>query len=147
EYHDVYYAPHPSRAHEYRYYSNLFWQRLGWILKAHNYKAVFFQRALFPNYYNQRQAILEQLLRAYHNNITVDYFDADYVRNEPYYKNIIRNCDKVSVVSQFLYDYFSKVHPKVLFNELSVNAARYRIKSDYTIHQPVKIFWTGSAGN
>lgn len=147
QYDALYHTKHKSRAKEYWYYHNLFWKRLGGILKASNYKAVFFQRALFPEYYNQRRAILEQLLRAYSKNITVDFFDADYARNEPFYLNVIKYCDKVSVVNQFLCDYFSKHHPKVLFNDLSIDVSRYAVKHDFSIHQPVRFFWTGGIGN
>jgi hypothetical protein len=46
-----------------------------------------------------------------------------------------------------LYDYFSKFHPKVLFNDLSVDPTTYLQKTDFTIHQPVRLFWTGSRIN
>ena len=147
DYMRLYHSNAPSRVFEYRYYAKLFWQRFAWVLKAPRYKAVFFQRAMFPWYYDQRNALLEQLLRAYHNNITVDYYDADYARNEPFYKNVIRQCDKVAVVNKALYDYFSKHHPRVLYNNLSVDATAYETKKDYTLHQPVRIFWTGSVVN
>lgn len=147
EYMRLYHSDLSSRSEEFYYYARLFWQRLNWILKAPSYKAVFFQRALFPEYYDQKHALLEQLLRARHNNITVDFYDADYARNEAFYKNVIKHADKVTVVNQPLYDYFSKHHPRVMFNNLSVDASVYPKKSDYVLHQPVRIFWTGSINN
>jgi hypothetical protein len=50
-YNNLYFEYHPSRAYEYWFYHKIFWQRLGWVLKARNFKAVFFQRALFTYYY------------------------------------------------------------------------------------------------
>ena len=139
--------PHNTRWHEYRYYRRIFWQRLRWVLRAPNYKAVFVQRGLFPDYYNQRRAVLERLLHALHPNVTVDYFDADYARNETLYADIVRQADKVAVVNDFLFDRYSTLHPRVFINDLSVSAKRYQVKDSFAIHQPVRLFWTGSASN
>lgn len=147
EYNALYHVQQPSRAKEYWYYHKLFWKRLGGILTAPNYKAVFFQRALFPEYYNQRHAIHEQLLRALHANITVDYFDADYARDEALYNNIIKYCDKVTVVNQFLFDRYSKHHTRVYLLDLSIDTKRYPVKTDFALHQPVRFFWTGLIEN
>ncbi|HZG00231.1 MAG TPA: glycosyltransferase [Chitinophagales bacterium] len=147
EYMRLYHSDLQSRIEEFRFYSRLFWQRLTWILKAPDYKAVFFQRTLFPEYYDQRNALLEQLLRAYHDNVIVDFYDADYARNEPFYKNVIRRCDKVTVVNKPLSNYFGQHHPRVLFNNLSVDATAHQTKNDFVLHQPVRIFWTGSVAN
>jgi glycosyltransferase involved in cell wall biosynthesis len=147
DYDALYYAPQPSRANEYNYLRKLFWQRFHWVTKAPNYKAVFFQRQLFPEYYNQRRALLERLLHALHDNVTVDFFDSDQARNEPFFRNVIRNANKVAVVNGFLFDYFSKQHPRVLYNDLSIDMSRYEPKTEFTIGQPVRLFWTGGIEN
>ena len=147
EYMRLFHSDLPSRREEFEHSARLFWRRLKWILKAPDYKAVFYQRSLFPEFYDQRNALLEQLLRALHDNITVDFYDADYARNEPFYKNVIRRCDKITVVNKPLYDYFCQHHPRVLYNNLSVDATVHRVKDDFALHQPVRIFWTGSVTN
>jgi len=147
EYMALYHSAAPSRSREYLFYARLFWQRLRWIVKASDYRAVFFQRSLFPEYYDQRRAILEQLARTYSRNLTVDFYDADYARNETLYRNVVACCDKVTVVNQALYAYFSQHHPRVLFNDLSVDASYYEPKTDFAVHRPVRIFWTGSVTN
>jgi glycosyltransferase involved in cell wall biosynthesis len=143
----IYYAPRKNNSREYMFFHQVFWSRLKWVLKAKNYRAVFFQRALFPDYYEQKSAMLEKLLHKLNNNVTVDYFDADYVRNDTYIMNIIKSCNKISVVNEDLFIYFSQFHSRILYNDLSIDIKRYKAKTDFSIHNPVRIYWTGSIGN
>jgi glycosyltransferase involved in cell wall biosynthesis len=136
-----------SRVETYMHFHKVFWQRLRWSFRADDYKAVFVQRTMLPNYYDWRRPVLERLLHAYNDNVVLDYYDADYARDETFYNDILKYGHKVAVVNQFLFDYYSKRHPNVVMNELAVNPKLYRVKSDFTIHQPVRIFWTGSLPN
>lgn len=143
----VYYQPKKSLIREYLFYQKMFWNRLVWCFKASNYKTVFFQRALFPDFYNQTGNPLERLLRAYNNHIIVDYFDADYARNPKLINGVVKYCDTVTVVNDFLKSYFEKKGKQVLLNDLSIDTRRYQQKKDFNLHTPVRIFWTGSIPN
>lgn len=147
EYDQIFHSHSKTRIREYRYYHKLFWQRLFWVMKAPRFKGVFFQRALFPEYYDQKKPVLEKLLFRLHDNITVDYFDADYARNENFYREIVRYCTKVSVVNGFLYQYYSQLHQRVFYNDLSIDCSRYTAKENFSIDGVVRIFWTGGIGN
>ncbi len=143
----VYYQPKTSRIREYLFYQKMFWNRLIWCVKASRYQTVFFQRALFPDFYNQTGNPLERLLRAFNNNIIVDYFDADYVRNAKLIDGVVKYCDTITVVNDFLKSYFEKKAKQVILNDLSIDTSRYQQKTDFSLQASVRIFWTGSIPN
>lgn len=143
----VYHIPKKNKARENWFYHQMFWNRFFHVLSAKKFKAVFYQRSLFPDYYNQSSEVLEGLLRKIHNNITVDYFDADYVRNEKLIREVVSNCDKVSLVNNYLAEYFSKIHSKIFINDLSIQVDRYKQKLNYQNQIPIRIYWTGGVSN
>lgn len=136
-----------SRTKEYLFFARSFWRRLFQILTAGNYRAVFFQRALFPEYYDQVTPHLERLLCKINQNVTVDFFDADYGRNKKLVDETAKICNKVSVVNEHLNQYFKKLNSNVLLNDLVVDVKKYKTKSDYSIKNPITVFWTGSEAN
>ncbi len=143
----VYYQPKKTKIREYLFYQSMFWNRLKWCVRASRYRTVFFQRALFPDFYEQRGNPLECLLQAYNNDIIVDFFDADYARNAKLIQGVIHHCNTVSVVNDFLKSYFEKFHQNVVLNDLSIDTARYIQKNDFNLSSPVRLFWTGSISN
>lgn len=143
----VYYQPKKTHVREYLFYQRMFWSRLWWCAKSSRYKTVFFQRALFPDFYDQKGNPLERLLRAYNNHIIVDYFDADYARNPKLIDGVVKHCDKVTVVNDYLKNYFEKKAKPVLLNDLSIDTSRYKQKKGHALHNPVRLFWTGSILN
>jgi glycosyltransferase involved in cell wall biosynthesis len=143
----VYYQPKNSKIREYLFYQKMFWSRLIWCVRASRYKTVFFQRSLFPDFYDQKGNPLERLLRAYSRNIIADFFDADYALNAELIHGVIQQCDTVTVVNNFLRNYFEKFHQQVVLNDLSIDTSRYIQKSDFTLSNPVRLFWTGSIPN
>ncbi len=147
KFHDNIYFNAKSRTVEFFYLSLLFWRRLFVVLAAGNYKTVFFQRNLFSLYYDQKTPYLEKLICKINPNVTVDFFDADYERNPEFYNAIARCCNKVSVVNDFLAQYFKKYNSNVLINDLGLNLTKYEIKNNYELSAPIKIFWTGSIYN
>ncbi len=132
---------------EYLFYNKIFWSRILWCYRSSRYKTVFFQRGLFPEFYDQTGTPLEKLLRAYNKNIIVDYFDADYVRNVKLILSIVKECDTVAVVNDFLKEFFLKHHKHVVINDLSIDTHLYKIKRDFSIHSPARLFWTGNPDN
>ncbi|GDX52801.1 glycosyl transferase [Bacteroidota bacterium] len=136
-----------SRTKEYLFLARSFWRRLFQSMRAGNYRAVFFQRGLFPEYYDQFTPYLENLICKLNQNVTVDFFDADYGRNKKLVDATARVCNKVAVVNQHLFQYFNKLNPNVCYNDLAVDVNAYKIKSDYNIKTPIAIFWTGSEAN
>jgi glycosyltransferase involved in cell wall biosynthesis len=143
----VYYAPKKNKIREYLFYSHIFWSRLIWCFHSRNYRTVFYQRSLFPDFYDQRGTPLEKLMRAYNSDIIVDYFDADYVDNPQLIHAVIRECDTLTLVNDFLLNYFKNYHANLYLNDLSIDTERYIQKTNFDITQPVRIFWTGNIDN
>lgn len=142
----IYYKSN-SRTKEYLHLAGLFWRRLFQAIQSGKYRAVFFQRGLFPDYYNQYTPYIEKLVCKINNNVTVDFFDADYARNEKLINSIAEICNKVAVVNQHLAAYFAPINSAIFLNDLAVNLRSYKIKTDYTFKTPINIFWTGSPEN
>ncbi len=136
-----------SRANEYLFLARSFWRRLFQVMSAVNYRAVFFQRGLFPEYHDQYTPYLEKLLCKLNKNVTVDFFDADYGRNKKLVDATAIICNKVAVVNEYLYQYFINLNSNVCLNNLAVDVRRYNAKSIYLPHDPINIFWTGSEAN
>ncbi len=145
-YNQIFYKEN-SRTREYLFYHRLYWRRLFKTLLAKNFKSVFIHRAMFPEYYDQFFPYLERLMSKLNNNITIDYFDAEYARNKILVDRTVSYCNKVCVVNQHLYNYFSKIHPRVYFNNLAVDTKLYLPKDNYVLGSPVTVFWTGSINN
>ncbi len=136
-----------SRTKEYLFLARSFWRRLFQTIGAGNYRAVFFQRAMFPEYYDQFTPYLEKLICKLNQNVTVDFFDADYGRNKKLVNTTAIVCNKVAVVNKHLFQYFKKLNPNIWYNDLVVDVYAYQIKTDYTIKSPINILWTGSESN
>lgn len=147
KYYNKVFGKNKSRVEEYFFYHHIFWSRLFRIITAKKYKAVFFHRVLFPDYYNHDFPDLSKLLRKFNNNITVDYFDANHVQNRALIHSTISFCDKVCVVNEHLYKYYSQIHKRVYYNNLAVDISPYFQKQEYELHNPIRIFWTGNPQN
>ncbi len=147
KYYNKVFGKNKNRVEEYFFYHRIFWSRLFRIITAKKYKAVFFHRVLFPDYYNQSFPYLSKLLRKFNNNIIVDYFDADYADDKNLVDLTVSYCDKVCVVNAHLYKYFSQIHNRVYYNNLAINTSPYIPKQEYDLHNPINIFWTGSPSN
>ena len=133
---------------KYKLYKNIAWLRLKQVLKARKYKAAFIHRGLFPFYPDLKKPHFEKLLRKLNDNITIDFWDSVWVYSD---ENLIRNsvnyCDKISVVNEFISDYFSfSKKPKFTF-PIGVNLLKYHIKENYNLNKPIRLFYTGGPGN
>ncbi len=147
EYHDKIYFKSKSRAQEYFFLARLFWKRLFQTMKAGNYRAVFFQRGMFPLYYDQFYPYLEKLICLLNKNVIVDYFDADYGHNKKLIDSIAKTTNKVSVVNDYLFSYFKLLNRNVYLNDLSLDLAAYTKKTDFSNYEKLNLFWTGNPIN
>ena len=136
-----------SRINQYLLYLKIFWKRIFQVLKARNYKAVFIQRGLFPYYPDQRSPHLEKLLRKINNNITIDFYDADYISDKELVDKSVKYCNKVTVVNSHLYNYFNQLHFRVFEFPLALDPTSYMVKKNYSLNNPIKIIWSGSYEN
>lgn len=144
---DEIYFKSKSRTLEYFYLGVLFWRRLFQTMRAGNYRAVFFQKSMYPLYYDQFTPYLEKLICKINDNVTVDYFDADYMHNSKLINTIAKTTNKVSVVNEHLKNYFEKLNAHVFYNDLALNIKSYKIKNNYSINEKINFFWTGSESN
>lgn len=128
-------------------YVSTFYRRLFQVLKARNYRTVYVQRSLFPHFPDQTRAHLEALLYKLNPNVTIDFYDADYLSNRALAHSTVKYCAKITVVNDYLRTYFRRLHPRVSVIPLAIDASRYGVKDDYTIRLPVKLFWWGSPRN
>ena len=122
-------------------------KRFKQVLKARRYKVAFVQRGLFLYYYDDNSAFFERLLQNLGVKVIVDYWDSVWNRNPALVNNTVKYADSVSVVNDFLYGYFSKIHKKVYLFPIGVNLKRYHVKTDYSIKNNVVFFYTGQPLN
>jgi len=132
---------------QYFLYTELYWKRLFQVLTSGNYKAVYIQRGLFPYYPDQKFPHLERLSRKLNNNITIDFYDADYTENKELVNTTVKYCDKITVVNAYLFNYFSQLHANIFELPLALEPSPYLIKKDYSLNNPIKLFWSGSKYN
>lgn len=136
-----------TKSEQFYLYHQIIWKRIGQVLKARHYKAAFIQRRLFASYPDSRKAHLERLLRKLNNNITVDYWDSVWLNSPILYKDIVLHVDKISVVNQYVFDYFKKASAAKHIFPIAVDLTQFEKKIDYEIHNEIKLFWTGLPGN
>lgn len=137
-----------KRYDQYKLYIKIFWSRLFQTLKTGGYEAVYIQRGMFPFYPDQKEAIFEKLVYKLNKNITVDFYDADYIVNKSIVHSTVQYCHNVTVVNDFLANYFQKIHPNVKLFPIALTPEKYLLKQIYKSSDSViKIFWTGTAGN
>lgn len=136
-----------TKFQQYYLYHLIIWKRIQQVMKARHYKAAFIHRRLFACYPDSKYAYLERLLRKLNDNITVDYWDSVWLNNPSLYQDIILHVDKISVVNNYVYNYFKNATvPKYIF-PIAVNTTDYIVKQDYCIEKEIKLFWTGLSGN
>jgi glycosyltransferase involved in cell wall biosynthesis len=128
----------------YRSYAINYYRRLAQVLEARNYRAAFVQRGLFPYYPRQTFAHLGRLLKRLNPDVTVDFYDADYVHNTRIVDSTVRYAHRVTVVNEHLLEHFRRLHPQVSIFPLALDVGQHPVKEDYALSNPVKLFWWGS---
>ncbi len=131
----------------YLLYQFIIWKRLWQVLSARHYKYAFFQRGLFPFYPGQRYPYLERLLKKLGCEVTIDFWDADWMINKEITDGAAAFADRISCVNDFIRDYFNFLTvPKEIF-PIGVDLTHYRIKNDYSIEEEIKFIYTGLPAN
>lgn len=132
---------------QYYLYHLIIWKRFRQVLKARHFKHAFIQRRLFACYPDSKEAHLEKLLRKLNDDITVDYWDSVWLNSPSLYQDITMHVDKISVVNQFVFNYFKDTPPKKYLFPIAVPLDRYIVKKDYKLKEEIRLFWTGLPGN
>ncbi len=132
----------------YRFILKVLRTRIKQTIEIRNAEKAFVHRNLFPFYYDQKEPLLEKLASNLCNEIIYDYWDSVWVYNEILNKRTIKFANTISVANQFLYDYYSKRHPRVKYFNIGVNLNKYIPKKDYELKgESLKIFYTGRPSN
>ncbi len=136
-----------SNKQRYRLFRKIAWKRLWQVVKARKYKAAFIHRGLFPYYPDLKTPYFEKLLRKLNDNITIDFWDSVWIYNKELAISTVCYADKLSVVNEFIGNYFSFVDiPKLLF-PIGVNLDKYLVKTDFSVGNKIKLFYTGNPNN
>jgi glycosyltransferase involved in cell wall biosynthesis len=136
-----------SKKKAYIIYRKILWNRLFYVLKSRNYTAIYIQRCVYPLYPDLKKCFLGELLYKLHNNITIDFYDADYTSNESLVISSANFAHKISVVNMFLESYFKKLAKKIFIHSISLDKTFYKPKISYKIHSDIKIVWCGTKGH
>ena len=137
-----------TKRQKYKLYRKIAWIRLKQVVKARNYKAAFIHRGLFPYYPDLEYPYFEILLRKLNKNITLDFWDSVWLYSgEKLINETVKYCDKLTVVNQFLANYFEFTNQSKIIFPIGVNTNKYSKKSSYELNNPIKFVYTGGPGN
>ena len=137
------------RLKAYVFYLKVYLKRINQTLKIRNFKNAFIQRGLFPYYFYHKYPFLEKLAFKLCDNIIIDFWDAVWLGNKSLIDNTIKYAHKITVVNQFLYDYFSSKHKNVIIYTIGINLSHYKLKSNYELinNECLTIAYTGLPGH
>ena len=128
-------------------YKKILWKRFLNVLSSKKYNCIYIQRCVFPLYPDLDHCFLGKLLLKLNNNITIDFYDADYIINEKLVKSSVKYSMKVSVVNTFLENYFKKINNNVFIHPIALDKKFYKKKVNYKIKKITKIVWCGTSGH
>lgn len=131
----------------YRLYLNILRKRIFQVLKARKYETAFIQRGLFSIYFDLKHPYLEKLLRKLNKNITVDYWDAVFVKQKVLIERTAKYVDQISYSNEFIGAYFKTLGKPVVRFNIAINTRHYITKTDYTVSTPLRVIWTGLPDN
>ena len=136
-----------SKKNAYIIYRKILWKRFFNVINSKNYGAVYVQRCVYPMYSDLKECFLGKLLYKLNNNITIDFYDADYTSNESLVISSANLSHKISVVNKFLESYFRKLDKKIFIHPISLDKTFYKPKTSYKTHGDIKIVWCGTNGH
>lgn len=125
----------------------VFYCRIFQLFYALKYEHVFIQRGLWPVYFDLTEPVLEKTLYSFNKNVVIDFWDSVFVKQEQLTIKSLRYAQTVSVSNEFLMEFFSQHHSRVLPFNVSIDLNAYTVKSDYGLHAPIRIVWTGQPHN
>lgn len=140
---DSFYSNSPIK--RYRFFFHVFKRRIQIIRKLHEYEVIWIQRAFIP-FYPFKEDKFEKLVMSINPNVIIDFYDADYESNYNLTVNTAKNATKVTVASNYLYDYFKKINPETYYLPFAINHEDY-ITKKYMSKKEVIIGWMGSPTN
>ena len=131
---------------KYSFHFKVLLRRIKTLSTLSNYSTIWIQRSYIP-FYPYKNSYFECALSKYHENIVIDYYDADYVHNPKLINESVKNSNTVTVATPFLLEYFSKINPSTKHIRMTINKKKYILKKDYKVNDPIKIGWMGSPEN
>jgi len=136
-----------SMFHRYVLLAYVFYRRIGQLFHALKYEHVFIQRGMWPLYFDLKESQLEKTLYSFHKNIILDFWDSVFVKQEKLTLDSLKYAKAVSVSNEFLMEFFKQHHSNVMPFNVSIDLNAYKAKSDYSLHSPLRIVWTGQPNN
>jgi glycosyltransferase involved in cell wall biosynthesis len=130
---------------KYWFYHRVLWRRIKIIFLLKKYDAIWVQRAFVP-FYPFKDAYFEKLINKIHDNVTVDFYDADYESNYKLTINTAKYSKKVTVASKYLVDFFLSKGITTYHVRYAMNYNEYEI---VTVKNDNKIIigWMGDPNN
>lgn len=134
-----------SKINSYVFFIKVYLKRIFQTVRIRNYKKAFIHRSLFPYYFYNQFPFLEKLAFQLCDHIVIDFWDAVWVGNKKLVDNTVKYAHKVSVVNDFLFDYFNKIHNNVFLFSIGINKSHYVIKKNYDLASPkcITMAYTG----
>ncbi|MFM2224981.1 MAG: hypothetical protein RJA07_1183 [Bacteroidota bacterium] len=126
----------------YCYYKRIF--QIPMVMK---YDAVFIQRGMFPLYFDLKYPLMEKTIYKLNKNVVIDFWDSVFEGQPKLTIESLKYAKAVTVSNPFLYNNFLKWHTNVLMWNISIVTSKYKVKSDFAIHQPTRLIWTGLPHN
>jgi glycosyltransferase involved in cell wall biosynthesis len=125
----------------------VFYVRIFQILAALRYEKVFIQRGLWPVYFDLEHPFLEKTLYSINKNVVIDFWDSVFVKQEQLTLRSLKYAKVVSVSNEFLMEFFQAHHDCVMPFNVSIDLSAYTAKQEYSLHNPMRIVWTGQPHN
>lgn len=134
-----------SSTKKYSFYLKNYFIRISQTLQIRNCERVFIQRNLIPYFFDQKNPVLEKLAFKLCNHVVIDYWDAVWVGNPKLIDKSIKNAHKLSVVNNYLKDYFLQKHSNIEIFSLGINTEKYIIKPEYNLveYNTLTLVYTG----
>ena len=131
---------------KYSFHFKVLLRRIKTLSILSNYSTIWIQRSYIP-FYPYKNSYFECALSKYHENIVIDFYDADYVHNPKLINDSVKHSNTVTVATPFLLEYFSKINPSTKHIRMTIDEKKYKIKNDYSNNNTIKIGWMGSPEN
>jgi glycosyltransferase involved in cell wall biosynthesis len=125
----------------------VFYKRIFQITSVIKYDAVFIQRGLFPMYFDLKFPQLEKTVYKLNKNVVIDYWDSVFENQPDLTKETVKFAKTITVSNSFLFDNFTKLTTNVTQWNLSIVTSSYKVKTDFSLHHPIRLVWTGMPHN
>lgn len=138
---------HLSTLRLYFLYSKMLYRRIKAINNAKRARIAFIQRAMFPFYTNQKNPLMEKILKKQGCFVIIDFWDSVWEKNKVLTDNTAIVANQIMVSNRFLFDYFAPLNQNVKIFNIAINRHNYIRKHDYSIKKPIKLAYIGYPAN